>query len=319
MTRRGAQSPVFVMPHYGDSPRARVFLDRTLQGLRAQTDPDWSLIIVDDASPGAETRAHLQSLHDTDNRIAVIFEDSNRGQGACRNVGVRWAAERGAEIVLFHDADDISHPRRLEITRQHFAAFPEVDFVYSTFIVIDEEDRTVPVSQLTPSVSEVLETHCTAPVHGPDAWIRIGIETAYTTLTSTVAVRTPLALAQPFPEVRGSEDTHAWFRMSAGGSRFAYLPAIATLYRISQDITGSSDRHRLGAEYYHRKADHDRDGFYQAIELGLARNRISREQVGSLKAGFLRRLAATMRKERQHDLAQELSREADALERNGNA
>lgn len=297
----------FVMPLYSDSARARVYLDEAIRGLYEQTDPDWRLVIVDDGSPRSEDRAHLLDLAErSEGRIIAILQDENRGQGACRNVGIRHAAQSGSDIILFHDADDISHPRRLDLTRQVLDESPEVDFVYSTFIVIDESGRTVPTGALTPSVSELLHTHWTAPVHGPDAWIRMGTETAYTTLTSTVAVRTELALEHPFAEIRGSEDMHTWFRMSAGGNHMAFIPSIPTLYRVPQDGAGSSDRDRIGGDYYRRKADHDRDGFYQAIDIALRRGRIHPTQVAELKERFLQRLAWTMLKENQHEIAYEL-------------
>jgi hypothetical protein len=283
------------MPFYGDSDQAYVFLGRAIAGLYAQTDQDWRLVIIDDASPLSGGRHRLdRAVARSGGRIDVLFQDQNVGPGACRNAGIQHAAALGAPFILFNDADDVSHPRRLDVTRSVFADEPQTDFVYSTFIAVDEDDKTVPVRSQTPSVSELLEVHRTAPVHGADAWIRIGTETAYTTLTSTVAVRTELAVAQPFAEFRGSEDTHTWFRMTAAGHEIAYIPSIASLYRVRRDRSGSADRARLGDAYYRNKATCDDDGFQAAMDIALSRSRISQEQVPALRAKFYRRLAETL-------------------------
>lgn len=295
----------FVIPHYADSPRAGEYLDQTLRSLHAQTDPDWQMVIVDDASPRARDRERLrklQGLHPE--RIAVLQQDVNRGQGFCRNKGVQWARDRGSRFVLFQDADDLAHPRRLEVTRRALEERPDVDFVYSTFSIIDEDGAPVSHDRLTPSLLEILHSHRDDPVEGPLAWIRMGVDTGYTTLTSTVAVRTELALGHPFPQVRASEDAHAWLRMSAGGTSVAYLPSIPCRYRVPQQAAGSSDRGRIGADYYRRKAEVDTDGFFTAISISLDRPTIHPDEVPGLKCAFLRRLALTLEREDQRSLAQ---------------
>jgi glycosyltransferase involved in cell wall biosynthesis len=294
------------MPYFGDDPDSGAHLRRAVAGLIAQTDPDWRLVIVDDASPQPDARASWQELRRTyPDRIFVLERPVNQGQGVCRNIGVGWAARQGAPFVLFHDADDISHPRRLEVTGQTLRSRPDVGFVYSTFQVIDENDNPVSLERLTPSIAEILQSHET-PVEGPDAWIRIGAETGYTTLTSTVSVRTEVALAHPFPPVRGSEDGHTWLRMSAGGADFAYLNGIPGQYRVPQKAAGSSDRARIGAEYYLRKAIVDTDGFRQAIRLALSYGALDGARAASIEERFLRRLATTMIAEGQDGLADDI-------------
>ncbi|MBF9132800.1 glycosyltransferase family 2 protein [Plantactinospora sp. S1510] len=299
-------SAAFVTSYLGDSPVAADYLDRTVRGVLEQTDHDWVLVIVDDASPDPSARDRLRSLTGlAPDRIVVLRQDVNQGQGAGRNLGVRWAAHRGCEFVLFQDADDIAHPRRLEQTRRLFEERPGVDFLYSTFVVIDEQDRPVPVERLTPSVAEILQSHET-PVDGPNGWIPIGTEVGYTTLTSTVAVRTPLALAHPFPLERGCEDAHAWLRMSAGGSAFAFLPDTPARYRIPQDTRGSADRSRIGDGYYRRKAEVETDGFQQAMRIAIERGTLDPSAGPDLTARFLRRLAVTLEREGQHALVREI-------------
>jgi Glycosyl transferase family 2 len=314
MVTDGKSPPaVFVMPHYSDTELHRGYLKTAVSGLRRQTDDNWRLVIVDDASPRTEDLEHLRELARTSNgRITVLPQARNQGAGICRNIGVSWAREQAAEIVLFNDADDVSHPRRLETVRRLFDADRDIDFIYSTFSVIDENDRPVSEDRIAPMIAEILESHRRHPVEGLNAWIRIGTETGYTTLTSTVAVRTSLAVAHPFPDVRGSEDSHTWLRMSAGGNAVKYVPEIPTLYRIPQFLKGSSNWNRVGRDYHLQKVMVDRDGFSRAIEIALGRGTVAARDVDDLWRRFYSRLAVTMRKEGQRGIADELDERAGA-------
>jgi hypothetical protein len=294
----------FVMPYYADRPQSADWLDEAVGALIAQTDRNWVLVIVDDAS--SDKRAHERLLavgSEHADRVFVMREERNRGAGVCRNTGVRWARERGSPLVLFNDADDLSHPRRLEVVKQLLLRQPGVDFVYSSVAVIDERGGDLPRDRLLPALQEILESHQGAPVEGPDAWIRMGTETGYTCVTSTVAVRTELAIAHPFPPVRFSEDAHTWLRMSAGGTGLAFVAGIPTRYRVPRDVRGQCSRDRLGEASDRIKARVDTAGFAQAITLALRRGRIDAEQAPILWERFFLRLAHTMRRGGQHDLA----------------
>jgi glycosyltransferase involved in cell wall biosynthesis len=302
----------FVMPHYATDAMTATFTERGIASLYAQTDANWRLVVVDDASVYRPALDRLTELRDSDpHRIELMPQTVNRGQGACRNIGVRRAVEQGADIILFQDADDVAHPRRLELSRRLFAERPEVDFVYSSFTVVDEHERPVPTNRLTPSIVEILESHAD-PAEGRDVWIRIGTELGYTTLTSTVAVRSRLALDQPFPEVRGCEDAHAWLRMSAAGASFGFVRDCRAGYRIPRSVRGSADRVRLGDEYYRRKAEVETDGFDRALVLAVGRGVVDRATASDLRRAFLERLAATLAREGRDDLANEIRAEAPA-------
>jgi Glycosyl transferase family 2 len=303
-------SVTLVMPHFKDSGMDDGVLEETLESLFRQTDRGWRLVVVDDASPDPQVRERLRELErGHPGRIAVIPFDEHRGAGACRNAGVRWANDRDSCLVLFQDADDVAHPRRVELTRLLFSERPDVDFVYSSFTVVDERGDEVPAERISPSILEILQSH-RDPVEGEDAWIPIGTETGYTTLTSTVAIRTWLGIAYPFPEVACSEDSHTWLRMLAGGHRLAYLRDVPARYRTPQWSAGSSDRSRVGPGYYQVMAEVDTAGFAEAMRISLRRGRIQPHQVPDLSSRFLTRLAVTMRGEGQVELADRIGEAA---------
>ena len=102
---------------------------------------------------------------------------------------MRWAAARGSPFVLFLDADDLSRPCRLAAVRAAFADASAPGVVYSTFDVVDQEGRLVPLEAMTRSVAEVIEAHRRGPPQGAEVWVAIGTETGYVNHTSSTAVR----------------------------------------------------------------------------------------------------------------------------------
>lgn len=296
----------FVMPHFADRPRSLDWLEAAVRALLGQTDPNWVLVIVDDASPNAGARDRLLALgHEHVGKVAVLLQGRHQGAGACRNVGVRWADKRGSRLILFNDADDISHPRRLEAVKTIMREQPGVGFVYSPIEVIDECGLELPRERLIPALQEILESHERSPVEGADGWIRMGTETGYTCVTSTVAVRTSVAVAHPFPHVPFSEDAHTWMRMSAD-VRLAFAEGIPTRYRVPQDARGQCSRDRLGAACDQIKVSIDTEGFAEAMTLAMERGRVGRADAPVLWERFFLRLARTMARGAREDLASRL-------------
>lgn len=276
------------------------YLDITLAAIFNQTDRNWRLVLVDDGSTAPETRAYLMQLQrEYPDKIWVIFKETNDGPGACRNLGVQWADERHSPFILFNDADDPPAPRRLERVRQAFVEQPTASVVYSTFRVIDQAGQEIPLAEMTPSVVEVIEAHRRHPPQGDNAWIAIGAESGYANHTSSTAVRTDVAIQYPFPPERVSEDSHTWFRYSAGGGPYVYIDEPLSTYRNTRDVAGSVSRAREGgkAGFYAAKARVDTAGFQEAIQIALANHKIRPEQSGELMVKFHLRLAQTLVRE----------------------
>jgi hypothetical protein len=292
------------MPHYADCPQCADWLQEAVNGLVAQSDPSWALIIVDDASPDPGARSRLLDVsREHAGRVFVIFEKRNRGAGVCRNIGVRWAKERGSPIVLFNDADDISHPNRLDAVKEIMRQRSDIDFVYSPIVVIDGQGLRLPCDQLAPALQEVLESQESAPLEGPNAWIRMATELGYACATSTVSVRTELATAHPFPAVRFSEDQHTWLRMSAAGMGIIVAERVPTQYRVPKNVRGQRSRDRFGEACDEAKVRVDTAGFREAMALAMRDGRIGPGQESLLWERFFVRLARTMKRGGRDDLA----------------
>jgi glycosyltransferase involved in cell wall biosynthesis len=309
----------FVMPHFREENNVtKKWLDETLEQIFNQTDPNWQLIIIDDLSPSKEATAYLDTIKAKQpDKITIIKKNTNNGPGYCRNLGIKWAFQHNSPIVLFNDSDDISDLRRLEVARNIFINDPEASVVYSTFKVIDEESKIVPMENLTQSIVEILEGHQGNPPQGINAWIDIGTQKGYTNLTSATVVKTELAYKYPFPPEKVSEDSNAWMRYSAGGGKFVYSGEIPTLYRIPQHTAGSSSRTREGGKhgFYIAKARVDTDGFTRALEIALTNGKVALEQRDDLLIRFYLKLGETLYREKELDLAQEQVKKAALLDK----
>ena len=316
-------SCAFIIPYYANEyeqqeqgRKKKLLIAETIEGLFLQTDEDWSAIIVVDMPPNEETNDYLIQLKNKFYpKIDIIFLERNVGPGVSRNLGVLKALERGHNIILFNDSDDISHPKRLEVVKKTFLENPQVDVVYSTFEVIDENSRLTPIEKISSPILEILESHVQNPLEGNNIWLKMGTETGITNITSSTAVRIQFAYQCPFPNEKASEDFHSWIRMSAFGANFKYTSLIPTKYRLPSFMKYQASRTRIGPSNFNQiKARVDSDGFSKATEIALARNIIKPEEIPMIKAKFYKRLAKSMRREMENELANELLNKAAQLE-----
>lgn len=104
---------------------------RAVRSVLAQTDPDFELIVIDDASPDDAHRVladHLAAHPDP--RVRCLRNERNRGLAASRNRGLDEA--RGAWLA-FLDSDDAYRPEFLATMHEHS---PGVDVVAAAHDVV---------------------------------------------------------------------------------------------------------------------------------------------------------------------------------------
>lgn len=85
-------------------------MDIAVESILAQSWRNLELIIVDDGSAD-DGRAHVEKWEGRDQRIRILQLPVNQGTYPARNAAI--GAARG-EFITFQDADDWSHPRRIE-------------------------------------------------------------------------------------------------------------------------------------------------------------------------------------------------------------
>lgn len=93
-----------------------------LQCLIDQTWRNVEVLVVDDLSTD-DTAAVVSEFSRREPRIKLIRAEANRGSYVARNIAL---SEASGEFVTTHDADDWSHPRKLEIQARYLQAHPKV-------------------------------------------------------------------------------------------------------------------------------------------------------------------------------------------------
>jgi len=113
------------------------YLAASLESMARQTYRDFEFLLIDDASTDGSSEL-MQSWAERDPRIRLLRQEENRGLTASLNVGLREA--RGTWIAR-QDADDISHPRRLELQMAEIGRRPELILLGTNGWLINEDSR----------------------------------------------------------------------------------------------------------------------------------------------------------------------------------
>ena len=272
----------------GGEMELRHFLE-SVESIKRQTDDNWILVMVDDYSHDNRVYETIDLIKkDLKDKVHVIYSHENYGAGTARNKGIRYANEIGAPFILFNDSDDLSDPRRLELVRKAFEEDETVNVVYTSFDVIDEAGNIVELEKVNPSVREIIEGHQVDIVEGERAWIGIATKKKYTNLTSCTAVKTSLAIAEPFPKSSVSEDCHTWLRYGAHPGKFVFLREIKGKYRI---CTGVASRSRSNNnDFYEKMLEMDSAGFEQAVKIAQKYDTMGGLDENDLRTAFCVRL-----------------------------
>jgi glycosyltransferase involved in cell wall biosynthesis len=114
---------------------SEAWLETAVRGLVKQSWRNLEIIIVDDCSDDS-TLAVARKLAKRDKRIRVLANKANRGAYGSRN----WALEVSTgEYITVHDADDWSHPRKIERQVSHLQKNEQIVANLSRSVRIDQD------------------------------------------------------------------------------------------------------------------------------------------------------------------------------------
>ena len=114
---------------------SEAWLETAVRGLVKQSWRNLEIIIVDDCSEDS-TLAVARKLAKKDKRIRVLANKVNRGAYGSRN----WALEASTgEYITVHDADDWSHPRKIERQVGHLQKNEQIVANLSKSVRIDQD------------------------------------------------------------------------------------------------------------------------------------------------------------------------------------
>lgn len=112
---------------------AAPFVGEAINSILAQTVDDLECIVVDDGS----TDGTMRSVRAVGDPRVRLIEGGRIGRGRALNLAL--ARSRG-DLVAIQDADDLSHPKRLEIEQEALARRPDLAGV-GTGQMLTEDDR----------------------------------------------------------------------------------------------------------------------------------------------------------------------------------
>jgi len=113
-----ANSLSVVIPHYNHQKH----LNQALESLKKQTVEPNEIIVVDDLSDNIELTKKTVCKYKNLLNIKLIVPEKKLYAGGCRQLGAESAK---SSIISMHDADDISHPSRIELTKYFFKNHPD--------------------------------------------------------------------------------------------------------------------------------------------------------------------------------------------------
>lgn len=228
------------------------FLPAALDSIFRQTFTDWELVAVDDGSCDA-TPAILAGAAQRDPRVRVL-RPSARGLVPALNAGLDACR---APLVARMDADDISHPRRLELQASFLSGNPSVGLLACDF-------RSFPRSGLGAGMAAYEAWQNGLSSHD-DILRDLFVESPF--VHPSVLFRRDEVLSVGGYHERGwAEDYDLWLRLAAAGTRFGRLPQTLFFWRERPERATRTLPEYTAAAFRACKAHHLKRRFLSGVE-----------------------------------------------------
>jgi len=199
-----------IMPVYNTAP----FLKEAIESMLTQTETDFELILINDASTDNSSEVIAQF---NDPRIRTINNEKNLGLAVTLNKAIRVST---GKYIARMDGDDISLPNRFEEQLKIIKSADRRTVVCSTCLLIDEHGNKIGKWKDDSKYSSPKE-------------IRKQLPNNNCIVHPSVMVRRDL-LSEFFydPEQHESEDYDLWLRMASDDVQFLKITQPLVLHRI---------------------------------------------------------------------------------------
>ncbi|MCL1463493.1 glycosyltransferase family 2 protein [Argonema galeatum] len=189
-----------------------------LMSVKAQTYPDWEIIVVEDASKD-RTEEIVQEFARTvgDRNVKYIRHPNNQGPSVTRNTGI---AQAKGEYLALLDYDDLWKETHLEAAVSKLQE-SGADLAYCT--VQKFEDGTNKLLGLWGPTQQDIEDFPAS------LFARNYIQPSAAVMKKNILET--VGLFDPNPQLRGVEDLDYWLRVAAAGFKFVHVSGIHSLYR----------------------------------------------------------------------------------------
>jgi len=118
------------------------FIEKAVESILKQSYENWELLIIDDGSSDDTTRI-VKKFSSENSKIKFYSNKHNCGVAYSRNVGLYFAS---GEFITFHDADDISHPQRIEYLLFELLDNSQKQIVVSKYVRVNKEQKQLIVN-----------------------------------------------------------------------------------------------------------------------------------------------------------------------------
>ncbi|MDY0307268.1 MAG: glycosyltransferase [Desulfovibrionaceae bacterium] len=228
------------------------YLPAALDSIFRQTFTDWELVAVDDGSRDT-TPAILAAALRSDLRVRLL-RPSSRGLTAALNAGLEACR---APLIARMDADDISHPRRLETQVAFLTQNPGVGLVACDF-------RSFPRAALGRGMVAYERWQNSLASH-EDILRDLFVESPF--VHPSVMFRGEEVLSVGGYRDRGwAEDYDLWLRLAAAGTRFARLQRTLFFWRERPERATRTLPEYTAAAFRACKAHHLRSTFLKGVD-----------------------------------------------------
>lgn len=221
-----------VIPTYNCSR----FLPETIGSVLAQTARPFEIIVIDDGSTDdTRDRMHSYLSH-------VIYRyQANQGVSAARNHGVRLAS---GKFVAFLDADDVWHPRKLELQLQAFRQREDLGLLGTGAIDWPDYLFTEIIAEPGNRLSAI-------------SWSDLAVKNRLTTSSVMARSRILRAAGEFDTLLQGPEDRDLWLRIARIAS-VANLDLLLTGYReVPGSVSKQPQKCQAGMLRILSKLDHE--------------------------------------------------------------
>lgn len=225
MTQIARPSLTVIMPVYNAMP----FLPAAVESILGQSLADFEFIIVDDGSTDGSSD-YLATLKDE--RVRVMRQE-NRGQGHARNVAFQNVH---TPLVALMDADDISHPLRLEKQARFLREHQAIGLVGTGFQYIGANGRKGLSPPLPGSHDEIMG-HL--------------LKTRHALVNATIMARTHIVREAGGYRIEGFGEDWDFFLRMGERTRLANLGETLFYYRVNLKSSTYERFHEMRLRFGH--------------------------------------------------------------------
>jgi len=247
-----------VIPHFNHTK----YLGEALESLAKQTELPNEVIIVDDQSSDIKCVKNMCCYYKKKLPLKLITPSKKLYTAGARQLGAEQAT---SDLITPHDADDISHPRRIELTKKVFKKYPntlQLNFGFVGFFerpfhylapleTLKLENHIISTKQITSTMKgNFVEQRFSSLDTRPVQWGSYNFHSNYGFTCSTAHLTYPKALTSRIKWLKPSEksftifeDYDFAFMLLMAGQKSLFLDLPLLYYRRNSSTWTSPQEH----------------------------------------------------------------------------